>query len=113
VTRSGAGSRTTSVSTAASRRRLHGHVLALAARGGRKFVVDCFNRGLVLLDTDLARLSSAAPVRTADLAALECDAGAIPGRVLRNLGRSLRRLEDARAAEDAALLERLAAAGVS
>jgi hypothetical protein len=92
---------------------LPGHFLALASHGGRRFVVDCFNRGLVLLDTDLARLSSAAPVKTADLAALQCDAGAILGRVLRNLVRSLRRSQDEQAAEDAALLERLAAAGVA
>ena len=92
---------------------LPGHFLALATHGGRKFVVDCFNRGLILLDADLARLSSAAPVKTADLAGLECDAGAILGRVLRNLGRSFRRIQDGQAAEDAALLERLAAGGVS
>ena len=92
---------------------LPGHFLALALHGGRKFVIDCFNGGVVLLDSDLARLSPSAPVRTADLEALECDAGAILARVLRNIGAAFRRSEDEQASEDAALVEKLAAAGVS
>ena len=88
---------------------LPGHFLALALHGGRRFVIDCFNGGIVLLDADLARLSSSAPVRTTDLAALQCDAGVILARVLRNMGAAFRRSEDGEAAEDAALVEKLAA----
>jgi hypothetical protein len=91
---------------------LPGHFLALALHGGRKFVIDCFNGGIVLLDSDLARLSSSAPVKTADLAALECDAGVILARVLRNLNAAFRRSEDEQATEDAALVEKLATAGI-
>ena len=91
---------------------LPGHFLALALHGGRKFVIDCFNGGIVLLDSDLARLSSSAPVRTTDLAALQCDAGVILARVLRNIGAAFRRSEDEQASEDAALVENLAAAGI-
>ncbi len=91
---------------------LPGHFLALALHGGRKFVIDCFNGGIVLLDSDLARLSSSAPVRTTDLTVLECDAGVILARVLRNIGAAFRRSEDEQAAEDAALVEKLATAGI-
>jgi hypothetical protein len=91
---------------------LPGHFLALALYGGRKFVVDCFNGGIVLLDSDLARMSSSAPVKTTDLAALECDADVILARVLRNLTTAFRRMEDEQAAEDAGLVEKLAAAGI-
>jgi len=86
---------------------LPGHFLALASHGGRRFVIDCFNGGVVLLDTDLARLSSSAPVSTSDLAALECDAPIIITRVLRNLMNAFRRMEDDAAAQDAALIEEL------
>ena len=92
---------------------LPGHFLALALHGGRRFVIDCFNGGIVLLDSDLVRLSSSVPVRTADLAALQCDAGVILARVLRNIGAAFRRSEDEQASEDAALVEKLAAAGIS
>jgi regulator of sirC expression with transglutaminase-like and TPR domain len=88
---------------------LPGHFLALALHGGRKFIIDCFNGGIVLLDSDLARMSDAAPVRTRDIAALECDADVILARVLRNIGAAFRRNEDEQAAEDAALVEKLAA----
>jgi hypothetical protein len=88
---------------------LPGHFLALALHGGKRFVVDCFNGGIVLLDSDLARLSSAAPVQSADLAALTCGAEVILVRVLRNLHAAFRRMEDEQAAEDAALVEKLAA----
>jgi hypothetical protein len=91
---------------------LPGHFLALAIHGGHKFVVDCFNGGIVLLDSDLARFSRSAPVRTTDLAALECDAGVILARVLRNLVAAFRRSEDEQAAKDAALVEKLASAGI-
>ncbi len=91
---------------------LPGHFLAIALHRGRKFVVDCYSGGIVLLDSDLARLSSSAPVRTTDLAALECDARVILARVLRNLNAAFRRIEDEQAAEDAALVERLASAGI-
>ncbi|HTY60025.1 MAG TPA: transglutaminase-like domain-containing protein [Bacteroidota bacterium] len=91
---------------------LPGHFLALALHGGRKFVVDCYSGGIVLLDSDLARLSSAAPVMTTDLTALECDARVILARVLRNLGAAFRRCEDEQAAQDAALVDQLAAAGI-
>jgi regulator of sirC expression with transglutaminase-like and TPR domain len=91
---------------------LPGHFLALALHGGHKLVVDCFNGGIVLLDSDLARLSSSAPVKTTDLAALECDSGVILARVLRNLIAAFRRSEDEQAAEDAALVEKLANAGI-
>jgi regulator of sirC expression with transglutaminase-like and TPR domain len=91
---------------------LPGHFLALALHGGRKFVIDCFNGGIVLLDPDLARLSSTAQVRTSDLAALECGAGVILARVLQNLIAAFRRSEDEQAAEDADLIEKLAAAGI-
>jgi hypothetical protein len=91
---------------------LPGHFLALALHGGRRFVVDCFNGGIVLLDSDLARLSSSAPVRTTDLAALECNAGVILARVLQNLIAAFRRGKDVQAAEDAALFEKLATAGI-
>ena len=84
---------------------LPGHFLALAEQGGKTFVVDCFNDGTVLLDSDLARLSAHAPVRTVDLAALRCDARVILARVLRNLTAALRRKGDEQSLEDAALLE--------
>lgn len=86
---------------------LPGHFLGLATYAGRKFVVDCFNGGVVLLDTDLARLNPSAPVNTTDLAALECDAPVILTRVLRNLHNAFRRREDVQAAEDSALIQRL------
>jgi hypothetical protein len=91
---------------------LPGHFLALAHHNGHKLVIDCFNGGIVLLDSDLARLSSSAPVKTTDLAALECDAGVILARVLRNLVAAFRRSEDEQASEDAALIEKLASAGI-
>jgi regulator of sirC expression with transglutaminase-like and TPR domain len=91
---------------------LPGHFLALALHGGRNFVVDCFNGGVVLLDSDLARLSAPAPVRTTDLAGLRCDAGVILSRVLRNLHAAFRRVDDEQAAEDAALVGKLAADGI-
>ena len=91
---------------------LPGHFLALALHGGRKFVIDCFNGGIVLLDSDLSRLSSTAQVRTSDLAALECGAGVILARVLQNLIAAFRRSRDEQAAEDADLIEKLAAAGI-
>jgi hypothetical protein len=91
---------------------LPGHFLALALHGGRRFVVDCFNGGTVLLDADLARLSSSAPVRTTDLAALECHAGVILARVLQNLIAAFRRGEGEQAREDAALVGKLATAGI-
>jgi len=86
---------------------LPGHFLALAGHGGRTFVVDCFNDGAVLLDADLARLSAHAPVRTVDLAALQCDARVILARVMRNLSAALRRRSDEQSLEDAALVESL------
>ena len=86
---------------------LPGHFLALALHEGGKFVVDCFNGGVVLLDSDLARLSSATPVSTTDLAGLECDAPVIITRVLRNLANAYRRLEDEHAADDASTIEEL------
>jgi len=86
---------------------LPGHFLALAEHGGKTFVVDCFNDGRILLDADLARLSAHAPVRTADLVALRCDAGVILGRVLRNLNAALTRKGDEQSLKDAALLESL------
>lgn len=87
---------------------LPGHFLALALHRGRKFVIDCFNGGVVLLDQDLARLSTSAPVRTPDLEALECGAGVILARVLRNLIAAFRRIGDEQSAEDANLIERIA-----
>lgn len=91
---------------------LPGHFLALARHGGRRFVIDCFNGGAVLLDSDLARLGGSAPVRTHDLEALECGAGVILARVLRNLVAAFRRIGDEQSAEDAKLIERIAAAGI-
>jgi len=91
---------------------LPGHFLALASYAGRKFVVDCFNGGVVLLDTDLARLNPSAPVHTTDLAALQCDAEIILMRVLRNLHNAYRRREDDQAAEDSALFQRLLESGL-
>jgi hypothetical protein len=86
---------------------LPGHFLALAPHQGRKFVVDCFNGGLVLLDSDLSRLGTAAHVSTADLVGLECGSGVILSRVLRNLSNAFRRREDADATNDAELVESL------
>jgi hypothetical protein len=86
---------------------LPGHFLAIAPHHGRKFVVDCYNGGLVLLDTDLSRLGSASNVSTSDLLGLECSAGVILSRVLRNLAHAYRRREDAEAMKDADLVERL------
>jgi hypothetical protein len=86
---------------------LPGHFLALGYHHGKRFVVDCYNGGVVLLDSDLARLSSVAPVNTSDLGALECRAQVILARVLRNIANALRRIDDENTAEDAEAVENI------
>jgi hypothetical protein len=88
---------------------LPGHFLAIAPHHGRKFVVDCYNGGIVLLDTDLARLSPAAHMTTSDLLGLECTSRVILSRVMRNLAHAYRRREDSEAMKDAELIEALIA----
>lgn len=86
---------------------LPGHFLALALHEGRKFAIDCFHGGMVLLDSDLAMVSKSSEIRTSDLEELECDAVVMLTRVARNIINALRRMEDEQAGEDAGLLEQL------
>jgi hypothetical protein len=88
---------------------LPGHFLAIAPHHGRKFVVDCYNGGIVLLDTDLARLSPASHMTTSDLLGLECTSRVILSRVLRNLAHAYRRREDTDAMKDVEVIGALIA----
>jgi len=62
-----------------------GHFLARAYLSGRKVVVDCFNGGMFLNESDLTRLNNTVPVTMDDITSLECGATTIIARVLRNL----------------------------
>jgi regulator of sirC expression with transglutaminase-like and TPR domain len=62
-----------------------GHFLALAFTKHQKHIVDCFNGGLFLSESDFAALSPSVSIELKELFQLECDATTIVLRVLRNL----------------------------
>jgi len=62
-----------------------GHFLARADINGKVYLVDCYNGGRFLDESDVMSFSSHSPVRMSDVLQLECDADTIISRFLRNL----------------------------
>ena len=60
-----------------------GHFLTIAPVSNGRVVVDCYNSGRMIDESDLANMGS--PVSMKDLLGLECRSTEIVGRVLRNL----------------------------
>jgi len=62
-----------------------GHFLALATNGDRHEVIDCYNGGIVLADSDFLALDAPPGFGIDDVARLVCDSSGIVARVFRNL----------------------------
>lgn len=79
-----------------------GHFLTIAEIDDHRVIVDCFNGGRLLRQSDLTTINS--KISMTDILRLECPASAIIARALRNLVTAYQKIDDTESAGVMALL---------